>query len=194
MPATYLLPCHGDNVVEITTADAGRTVACPCGEQVLVPTLREIRRLPQKQTSEESTAARGAGWSLQQGIMFSIGLALVAVAVAAVAWLGYERTKLDTKEIVVSQEHLDAWDEQVMNMDAAVSLDFWNQVLSKPLPEERQAPQFEKNRAAARVIYIKMGIAGGVAILGLGLIGASVLLKPQPTKRRKSPRKKPAPA
>ena len=182
MSAIYLLPCHGDNCVEITTAEAGRTIACPCGKKVQVPTLREIRQLPRRREAPRERAA----WSPQQGVLFSLGLVLCAASLGFIGWLIYQRLQLDTEEIVIEQERLDAWDAEIMGLEAAATLDGWNRFLNRPLPEERRLPQFEVNRAAARVIVWKMVIAGVVALVGLCLMGASTMLKPGPATKQKT--------
>ena len=186
MSVIYLLPCHGENNVEVTTAEAGRTIVCPCGEQVQVPTLREIRRLPRR----PDTPSEQAAWSAQQGVMFSIGLILLTGSLGMIGWLIYQRMQLDTEEIVIEQAQLDAWDEEIMALEAAATLDGWNQVLSKPLSEQRTLPPFEVNRAEARAIYWKIGLFGVIAVVGIGLMVASNLFKPRaspPRKARKRP-------
>ncbi len=191
MSVIYLLPCHGDNSVEITTAEAGRTVNCPCGKQVQVPTLREIQQLPRRQEAAKESAA----WSTQQGILFSIGLVLVTGALGMMGWLIYQRMQLDTQEYVIEQEVIDANHEQIMALEAFGALEGWNRVLSHPLPETRPLPKSEVNRAAARVILWKLAVAGATVFIGLCLIGASALLKPSTAARRKiakRPTSKPA--
>ena len=192
MSVIYLLPCHGENSVEITTAEAGRTVSCPCGKQVQVPTFREIQQLPRRQVAAKENAA---AWSTQQGVLFSIGLVLVTGALGMSGWLIYQRMQLDTQEYVIEQEVIDANHEQLMALEAFGALEAWNRVLSQPLPETRPLPQSEVNRAAARVILWKLAAAGVTAVVGLCLIGASAMLKPAPKSRRKvgkRPTSKPA--
>ena len=190
MSAIYLLPCHGESTVEVTTAEAGRTVPCPCGKEVTVPTFREIQQLPKKQIATDDD---GAVWSIQQGVLFSVGLVLLAGALVAIALFGYQRMQLNTEEIVVRQEYLDAWDAQIMGLDAEATLDGWNKYLNQPLPENRRPPPFEVDRAEARSLMWKMAIAAGFGVVGAGLMIVSTTLKPRPSSVKRRP-KKPAPA
>ena len=126
---------------------------------------------------------------MQQGVLFALGAVVLAIAAISFGWLLYERMQLDTSEVVIEQAHLEAWDQRMMSMDAAASIDLWN-YLSRPLPEDRRLPKFEMHRAEARVIHIKMGIAGGAAAIALGLMLAAIVFKPRvarPAKRRKQP-------
>ena len=185
MSVIYLLPCPNDNTVEITVADAGRTITCPCGSVVTVPTLREIKKLPRKQGP---SANRAASWSLRQGLV------VLATASLTMAWLVFQRLQLDTSEFVRDQEYLDFQDQKVMAMDAADLLEAWNVHLNKPIPETRTLlPRSEVDRAAARVVYVKMAVAGGFMALGLALMVATLCLKPQPAKKPR-PRKQASPA
>ena len=190
MTPTYLLPCHGENHVEVTTAEAGRIVPCPCGKEVTVPTFREIQQLPRKHAFVDQTPT----WSTQQGACFSIGLVLFAGAAIVAGLLFYQRSQLNTEEVVIPESYLVAFDKQIMELDAEKTLDGWNNFLGHPLPEERvEVPQFELDRAAARGIMWKLIAAGAVAVVGLGLMFGSALFKPRPVSAKGRP-KKPQPA
>ena len=187
MSVIYLLSCHGDNTVEVTTAEAGRTIACPCGKQVQVPTFREIQQLPRKQVASRS---EGENWSIQQGVLFSIGLVLLAGAIGTTGLLIYQRAQLDTQEIAIPDEWLEFQEAQLMQADIELLVDGWNNELNRPLPEDRHPPTFEVNRAAARVIYWQIFAAAVVGVIGLCMMGAGTMLKPasrQPRKATKRP-------
>ncbi len=179
MSPTYLLPCHGDSVVEVTTADAGRAIPCPCGKTVTVPTMREIRRLPQK---EIAAVADGPQWSIAQGVLFAIGLVVLTASLGITAWWGYKLSLLETDEFIVPEDHLAAWDQQMMDLPAERTLDVWNQLLRHPLPEDRRPPDFEVHRSEAESLYLKMGIAGIVAVIGIALAALPILVPPGPGK------------
>lgn len=191
MSVTYLLPCHGENHVEITVADAGRSIACPCGKQVAVPTLREIRRLPRKQ---QMRAASAPAWSTQQGVLFSIGLVLIAGCLVTLAVLGYQCLQLDTDKIVLPEKDVALQNQRIMEMEAAQLLDIWQRDLSPPLPEQRRLPPFEVHRAIARGLYTWMAVAGVVGVVGVVFACAGLFLRPKPGKRKRGPRKRPTPS
>lgn len=181
---TYLLNCHGENSVEVTTAEAGRTIDCPCGKQVLVPTMREIRLLPRKKEPKVEAAPT---WSTQKGVLFSIGLVLLAGGLIYGGFLIYQRMQLDTEEIVIRDDQWDALDTGVQSLSPERTLEVWQQ-FNMPLPEERRPPRFEIHREAARAVYIKLAISGTVALLGLALMGAGLAIKPPAPVRRRRPR------
>ena len=78
-------------------------------------------------------------------------------------------------------------DEHMMSMPADESLETWNRLLRHPLRDTRDTPPFEVDRAAARAIYVKMGIAGIIALVGLVAVAGALLFSP--TKKSQIARK-----
>lgn len=190
MPATYLLPCHGEKKVEVTPASAGRTIVCPCGKNVVVPTLRELRQLPRVDGDEARPRATAPAWSMQQGVIFSLGLFLMAVCLTALATLTFHRMRIDTSAPEMNQQMLKRVDRALANAEPAATLDAWRMLRDNPLPEKRPKLIFEANREEARQLEIYMVVAGVVGLIGIGLVIAGPLARPKP--RRRPPEPKPA--
>lgn len=188
MSATYLLPCHSGKTVEVTVANAGRTVVCPCGKQVDVPTLRELKKLPLAEVDAAAGKSTASNWTLQQGVFFSLGLLLIMAAAVAVIVLGYYRWQINTTKPEFREEYLAGMDKRVMDQTAAQTLPMWD-LFNQPLPpkERRRPPLFEQYREAARQLYQYMGIAGLVALVGLGLSAFGIWAKPRPRKKPRRP-------
>ncbi len=149
MSSTYLLPCHAGKAVEVTVANAGRTVVCPCGKQVVVPTLRELRKLPLAQEKPAAGKSTASNWTLQQGVFFSLGLLLVMSAAVAVIVLGYYRWQIDTARPEFPDEYLEFKDQQVKGYSADQTLLFWA-TFDQPLPPPSAASRRSTNITARR--------------------------------------------
>jgi hypothetical protein len=183
MTARYLLPCHGDRVVEVTVALAGHTVTCPCGKSVVVPTLRELKRLPVA-AAETSARSSAAPWTLQQGILFSLGLLLIAASGVALGVIGFKRSKLSTEAAVLRDEFHQQLGEEIGAMEPSRTLDFWRMLREIPLPDRNYVMTFEEHRKQSAKLLNRMLFAGGVGVLGGSLVLAGLLYKPRPPKAR----------
>jgi hypothetical protein len=91
--AKYLVACSCGRQHTVETRQAGETIACECGATVAVPTLRQLRLLPEAgdETASEkkSTAAAAApSWGVRQRV---ITLCLLAAA-ACLAIAGVSRS------------------------------------------------------------------------------------------------------
>jgi hypothetical protein len=80
MTQQFLLPCTCGQKVRVGPAQAGGRVACGCGQNVAVPTLRGLRNLEEAPAS--GPAVTSPGWSRLHGAIFAVSL------VAAAAGLG----------------------------------------------------------------------------------------------------------
>ena len=87
----YLLPCKCGQSVEIEPGQAGQNVVCSCGENLLVPTMLQVKALPvapEKQIVPEQktdTTVRTYGATL---ILFVLGITCVSAAYF-LWWYGY---------------------------------------------------------------------------------------------------------
>jgi hypothetical protein len=81
MSAQYLLPCSCGQKVRVEPAQAGGQVACACGANLNVPTLRGLKQL-EIAPPDEAAVRRSAGrqWGPVRGAMFSIGLLVVVIS------------------------------------------------------------------------------------------------------------------
>jgi len=82
--AKYLLDCACGRQHIVETGQAGESLTCDCGAKVAVPTLRQLRQLPE--VRGEQPAAAGPAWGFRQGaITVSLLLAAVCLAVAGLS-------------------------------------------------------------------------------------------------------------
>ena len=84
--AKYLVDCACGRQHTVETRQAGESLVCECGTTVPVPTLRQLRQLPEARAETASTAASGPAWGgRQRAITVSLLLAAVCLAVAGVS-------------------------------------------------------------------------------------------------------------
>jgi hypothetical protein len=176
MTAKYLLPCHDGNTVEVTTADAGRMIACPCGKNVQAPTLRKIQALPRAKGSDNDVQV--ASWTAQQGAMFSIGACLLLVSLIALGLLFQQYRRIDTSKPDMNHQALAEFEVAAASAEPANTLDVWYALRDSPLGEDRGLQVWEANRAVAQGYAIYMGIAGSLAAIGLLLAISGPLMRP----------------
>ncbi len=181
MSAKYLLPCHNGNSVEVTTADAGRMVTCPCGKKVQVPTLRGVQSLPRAAQGEAKPAA--PTWSAQQGAMFTIGLCLLLAGLIGLGMLYGRWRQIETAKPDMDKELLARVKQSVESAEPAATLEGWNALRNNPLPVDRNLMVWEANRKVAGQYMAFMSIAGVIAAVGLTLTIGGPLMRPAPTKR-----------
>jgi hypothetical protein len=77
---TYLLDCQCGNRLPVEIGQAGGRIACSCGKQLDVPTLRNLRQLPTAIVDEKPTSI---AWNKRKGAIAAC--LIVAVVLAAVA-------------------------------------------------------------------------------------------------------------
>jgi hypothetical protein len=78
----YLLNCPCGKQVSVDVGQAGGKVACACGKQLDVPTLRNLRHLPQVETDR---AAATVGWNPRKGII-AASLIVAGLLAAYAGW------------------------------------------------------------------------------------------------------------
>jgi hypothetical protein len=191
MSAKYLLPCHDGKTATVTTADAGRTVVCPCGRKVQVPTLREVQSLPR--ADDPSARPAAPPWTAQQGAMFTGGLCLLVVGLVAVGILYNHWRKIDTDKPNVDAQLLAEVQKAVTSAEPASTLDGWYFLRYNPLPDERDETSWEYSRRRARPFFVGMIIAGALAAIGLAMTIGGPFYRPPP-RRSAAQRAMPRPA
>lgn len=81
----YLLPCECGQKIEVDAGQSGLKVACACGKQLEVPTLRGLARLEAAPSGNAAkTASAAPAWGPGQGLLF-VGVVLLICGVIAVA-------------------------------------------------------------------------------------------------------------
>lgn len=106
--AKYLVDCACGRQHTVETRQAGETIACECGVTVAVPTLRQLRQLPEARAEATTAAASGPAWGgRQRTITLSLLVAVVCLAIAALS-RSFERPvpKLDTVEYTKNVDRL----------------------------------------------------------------------------------------
>jgi hypothetical protein len=84
--AKYLVNCTCGRQHTVETRQAGESIMCECGATVPVPTLRQLRQLPEASAETASVAASGPAWGgRQRAITVSLLLAAACLAVAGVS-------------------------------------------------------------------------------------------------------------
>jgi hypothetical protein len=185
----YLLPCSncGEKLM-IDVSQAGQSISCKCGSQTEVPTLRGLQKLERVEGARAPEDTEPA-WSQQQGIMFSTGLALIVVGAGLCTYLLWERSKLDTARPI---DRLRFREEKAIDgMSPLQVWQIWVQMRDYRLSQD-ETPQYQLNRQRAQQLLIIASISGGAAIVGLGLLLSSFIVRPKTAPKRK--RRKPAKA
>ena len=119
--AKYLVACACGRQHTVETRQAGESFVCDCGTTVAVPTLRQLRQLPEAR--EEIAAATGTTWGARQGAM-TVSLLLAAVCLAicrtesffrtvrcrrSIRW----RTRRTSNRLVTNMTPLQAWERWI---------------------------------------------------------------------------------
>jgi len=93
--SSYWLPCRCGQQIRVSTAQAGETVACVCGERLEVPTLRGLRELV---PAESDSTRAGSAWENRHRSAF----VCVLVAIASLGLAGYLTLRLPPPPVIVS--------------------------------------------------------------------------------------------
>ncbi|MCA9150622.1 MAG: hypothetical protein KDA92_15025 [Planctomycetales bacterium] len=168
MSNRFILPCPECQApLSVGLTQAGETVTCSCGAQVLVPALRELKLLPSASPTHSSAGQRA--WSTQRGLAFVCGVLMIAAA-AMLYW------RISPQRAAINIEK-PAFRELTIDLDTLKPLDAWaawvhfrDQTL-----DYRNTPKYIENRVvhAELSYYLYAAVAAGV--LGLSLVVGSVL-------------------
>ncbi len=166
MAAKYLVTCVrcGDQVAA-SVHQAGSTVQCQCGEQVVVPPLRKLKLLP---PAETPTNSRSTQWSSRQSIaVCGSSLTLGLLLWAAYLWttepeplqFPEQNYAKSVENLVVNGTPLDFWQSWVANRDALMEDGFQEIALPQAVAVDAYISQrqFQRN--------VLLAIAGGFAVL-----------------------------
>jgi hypothetical protein len=83
--ANYLLSCNCGRSVEVSTSMAGEAVRCVCGSELMVPTLRGLRQVPEARLSAQDKTRVARAWTDRHRVTF----VLTVIALGAVSLAGY---------------------------------------------------------------------------------------------------------
>jgi hypothetical protein len=80
--STYLLTCQCGKTIPVEVGQAGGRVACDCGAQVDVPTLRKLRHLP---IAKPDAGSHRSAWNARKGVA-AAGIILTCLFAAYALW------------------------------------------------------------------------------------------------------------
>jgi hypothetical protein len=164
----YLLPCACGNKLEVDRSQCGLTLACTCGAQLTVPTLRGMQALEAAEAPQATAASLPRRWSTGKGLIF-LGLVLLIVSGAGEAALWLTRPKPPRYE----------WshEQNLRELDERRLVQLWElwDLLRKGLEEgEFEAVTEYRKRLAKHQVFV--WVLGLPAALGLLLAGAGLIL------------------
>jgi hypothetical protein len=117
--AKYLGACVCGRQHQVETRQAGESFACDCGAKITVPTLRQLRQLPEAR--EEIAASTGTPWGARQGAM-TVSLLLAAVSLAIAGLSRYSERPVPTLDSVAYTQNVN---RLVTNMTPLQAWERW---------------------------------------------------------------------
>jgi hypothetical protein len=161
--AKYLLPCRCGRQITVEPREAGETAVCPCGQSLLIPTMREMATLEPVLAEASPPSERVWGW--RQGMMV-LGGALLLFAVSFGVYLHWNRpvAPIDTIDA-------DAIWESAKNLSLLQTWHYWG-LMKQGL--DRRTDQVYL--AALTRFHVWQAATAAVALAGIVLIGAGVAM------------------
>lgn len=171
----------------MTTTQAGADVTCSCGNTLPVPTLLKLKQLPQVREDESKRAA--ANWTPLQGGVFVAGASIALISLGVVAYLAWERSKLDTRKPKVRSKEQFIEDSHKRDVDYLWKA--WDALSDKQAwPRHRhRIPKYAVHRETDRRLRSRQFVALGFTAAGVAISAASFFLRfpSRPQRRRKRP-------
>ena len=165
----YLVPCECGNSVKVDSALAGGTTTCDqCQATVEIPSLRLLKDLPQAEAAEKD-ALQPVGVK-ESNPTRNLGAILILLSLLSLAVLGYARYTSVTG--ITADDAIEWGNQQIDSLTPEESWKMWQEVQELGMgPREVTLTQIEERRVLA--IYLLMGVAVVVALVGVGLIASS---------------------
>jgi hypothetical protein len=174
--AEYLLPCACGQKLRVTTAQAGRQIACACGKTHSVPTLRGLAQLPPAPplASGRSTP----GWSRAHGALFASGLVAVGIGVVIIALCLFRYAQIRGSHYAVDRtaDILKASSEDVNALTPVQLLDTWSKEVIEGGLGEPQPPPWVVAKDAIAVYKRWIMFSGCLVVVGLALSAGTLLI------------------
>jgi hypothetical protein len=174
MAAQYLLPCECGKTTPIDTSQAGSSVACVCGKQLEVPSLRVIRELT---PSDQTTDADKYLWNPIAGLTFAIGVIIALVGGGVAVYSSFYASQMKEYKSP-PKEVVDAWiaEVDIDNAPPEELLTMWNTAKRMGLGEHRKSTLILAHEAIERSErYRNIGLI--VVACGLAFAGSSFFLR-----------------
>ena len=168
------LLCACGHTLVIDSTQAGSMLRCRCGEQIQVPTLREISQLPDAEHAARQATAIPGRWTRTQGILFAIGAAclLLGGTTATVLFTNLPKSDLPGRAGTVAK-----LDQQLDRLSPRDTLKLWQFYEAAPnlmVGIEKRLKTIENQRARYSLIGWIVGVGGlvtGAALISLSLRG-----------------------
>lgn len=149
-------------------------MACTCGKQLTVPTLRGLRELEVAPADAAASRPARAAWNPVRGAAFSGGLAVAAIALLFAAmnfWLYLEASNYTTDP---SQEIMDSEFARIDEATVDDLFDLWTAMSDEGLGHAH-APPWVAAQESAKIFLWRTNAAAGVGIAAI-LIAIGALL------------------
>lgn len=173
MSQQFKLPCPacGQPLI-VSPPQAGETRTCRCGEQTVVPTLREVRQLEPIE-SQSSAPRPGRGWNAMRGTLFVAGILLLAIGA-----YGHFRFAPLRQDLNIEQPEFEELSIDIQTVTPMQAWDAWDHFRRQSL-EYRDTPRFLADRKRYQEMSFYLYLFWGLALIGIGLVAASLLLPGQ---------------
>lgn len=156
----YLLPCSCGQTIPVRTTQAGETVRCACGKDILIPAYREILAL-EPASDGKSTPSRSRWRWTRRHQRLLIGSLITAVAAALLGYTYASRPRPADVETLPLQLAWPYWQELRQGLDRY------------PSPgEQKYVKAMNKSR-------LGQGILLSVTAAGLLFTAVSFITRPQ---------------
>lgn len=161
MAQDHILQCECGHEQRVRPQQAGSSIACvSCGQPQLVPQLRELRKLPVAEDTQDTPPTKG--WGLGRGICFSTGLGVLMLSLAVAIIFGVRRAQLDERRPPPINPE---FNRDLQEMGPLEAWTLWESARDKPI--FRQTPQYLVNREF-RAKYLRfIWIATACGFVGL---------------------------
>jgi hypothetical protein len=182
MSVRYRLPCSCGQTVLVERSQAGLSVACSCGKQLEVPTIRGLAQLDTVQSAPDQL-----GWTAQYGLLL-IGVLIALFAAGTAGWRVVKQGPDLFSESSIDatmKEHF----AQIEKMPPGDVVLLWQSLRNLPYMEDTQAKKqyYIEREANQRWSWVLAGIAAaGVLFCVIVLAtGAGQPARATPVKKRR---------
>ena len=182
MPQHYLLPCpHCGQSLTIEPAQAGQELECHCGSPLMAPTFREMRHLEPADTAAPDEPS--AAWSQTQGVMFSLGVLVLIVALGLGFFPVRWRSQISLKK--PPPPDMSHYNWHIDEMTPLETLAEWESAVTFGANRAGPPPHIAM-RPTATLLNVLIVVAAVAAIAGLSSAIAAFFMSPRrpPTKSR----------
>jgi len=178
MSTKYLLPCECGKSIPVATSQAGSQVACECGAEMEVPTMRGLRELEREE--EESPQAgqkmREKSWDPRYGVgMLGAIVAVVAAIPGIVLLVQYPEKPTFDEDLMIQREHA-----RIDRMPLPKAWQYWKLTMETAGLKDVDYPTEREYAKKVTIYQQNIAISFSFAALGLLIMLGAVLWNPRP--------------